>query len=76
MSEGNFSFEEKVKRLEEIVEKLENSELGIEESLKLFQEGMKLGKECKDFLKKLELKVNKILEIDDDGNLISESFDE
>ncbi|MGA1845798.1 exodeoxyribonuclease VII small subunit [Deferribacter abyssi] len=76
MSSEKYSFEKKMQRLEEIVNILENEELGIEESLKLFQEGMKIGKECKEFLKKLELKVNKILEVNEDGTLDSEPFDE
>ncbi|KAA0259159.1 exodeoxyribonuclease VII small subunit [Deferribacter autotrophicus] len=76
MSSEKNSFEKKMQRLEEIVNILENEELGIEESLQLFQEGMKIGKECKEFLKKLELKVNKILEVNEDGTLTSEPFDE
>ncbi|MBZ4644470.1 MAG: exodeoxyribonuclease small subunit [Deferribacteres bacterium] len=54
-------FEEKLKRLEEIAKKLESEEIGIEESLKLFQEGMALGKECKKILEDIELKVQKVV---------------
>jgi exodeoxyribonuclease VII small subunit len=57
----NEKFEEKMKSLESIVEKFENEELGIEESLQYFQEGMKLGKECKKILDSIELKVQKII---------------
>lgn len=57
----NEKFEEKMKRLENIVEKFEKEELGIEESLQYFQEGMKLGSECKKILDSIELKVQKIL---------------
>lgn len=59
MSEGNF--EKKIKKLEEIVEKLESGELDIEETLNLFQEGMKLGKECRKMLDDIEDKVSKVL---------------
>lgn len=55
------SFEKKVKDLEEIVEKLESGELEIEETLKLFQDGMKLGKDCRKMLDEIEDKVNKVL---------------
>ncbi|PLX68308.1 MAG: exodeoxyribonuclease VII small subunit [Denitrovibrio sp.] len=59
MSDGNF--EKKLKNLEEIVEKLESGEMDIEETLKLFQNGMKLGKDCRKMLDEIEDKVNKVL---------------
>ena len=61
----NEKFEEKMKKLEKIVEKFEKEELGIEESLKYFQEGMRLGSECKKILNNIELKVQKILKDED-----------
>ncbi|MBC7196652.1 MAG: exodeoxyribonuclease VII small subunit [Deferribacterales bacterium] len=71
----NNKFEAKLKRLEEIAEKLERQDIGIEESLSLFQEGMKLGKECKKILEEVELKVQKVVnEIDDE--IKTEPFDE
>ncbi|UOD34605.1 exodeoxyribonuclease VII small subunit [Deferribacteraceae bacterium V6Fe1] len=71
----NNKFEVKLKRLEEIAEKLERQDIGIEESLSLFQEGMKLGKECKKILEEIELKVQKVVnEIDDE--IQTEPFDE
>lgn len=54
-------FENKIKNLEEIVEKLESGELDIEQTLELFQEGMKLGKDCRKMLDEIENKVNKVL---------------
>ena len=51
------SFEKALKQLEEIVHKLESGELGLEESLKLFEEGVKLSRMCN---KKLELAERKI----------------
>jgi exodeoxyribonuclease VII small subunit len=59
MSENNF--EQQLKRLQEIAETLENKELSIDETLKLFEEGMQLSKECKKSLEKIELKVNEIV---------------
>ena len=52
------NFEDKLARLEEITNSLENSEIGLEDSLKLFEEGVKLSKECLAVLEKAELKVN------------------
>ncbi|MDH4128780.1 MAG: exodeoxyribonuclease VII small subunit [Spirochaetota bacterium] len=50
-------FEKAMDRLEEIVNLLESGELKLEESLKLFEEGMILGKDCQDKLSKAERKV-------------------
>lgn len=51
------SFEDKLARLEEITTSLENSEIGLEDSIQLFEEGVKLSKECLSVLEKAELKV-------------------
>lgn len=50
-------FESKLSRLEEITSLLENNEVGLEESITLFEEGVKLSKECLSILEKAELKV-------------------
>lgn len=70
------NFEKKLKRLEEIASKLENEEVGIEEALTLFQEGMKLGNECKKILNDIELKVQKVIKDLDGEKLETEPFDE
>ncbi len=70
------AFETKLKRLEEIVEKLENSELDIETTLALFQEGMQLGRESRRMLDEIEIKVNKVLSADSEGNIRTEPADE
>ena len=46
------NFEDKLARLEEITTSLENSEIGLEDSIKLFEEGVKLSKECLSFINK------------------------
>lgn len=48
------SYESSFKRLEEIMEKLENRQLGLEESLTLFQEGIDLYRQCREQLNKAE----------------------
>ncbi len=55
------SFEEALKRLEEVVEKLEGGDLPLEESLKLFQEGMDLVRHCQGLLKTAEAKVEMLV---------------
>lgn len=60
----NITFEEAMKRLEEIVAALENNQVSLEKSVDLFQEGIKLSKICNDKLNNIEDKVAKIL-VDD-----------
>jgi exodeoxyribonuclease VII small subunit len=68
-------FEKKLKRLEEIVEKLESGELDIETTLELFQEGMQLGRDSRKMLDEIEIKVNKVLNADNEGNVETETID-
>ncbi len=53
----NISYEAAVKRLEEIVVKLESGELTLEESIKLYEESSELSAYCSDLLNKAELKI-------------------
>jgi len=55
------SFEDSLKKLEEIVEKMESGDLKLEDSLKLFEEGMKLTKDCNLRLSEIEKKVKLLL---------------
>lgn len=55
------SFEQAMNRLEEIVRLLERGECGLDESLKLFEEGAKLAGQCNEMLDKAEQKVNLLL---------------
>ena len=55
------SFEQAMGRLEEIVGLLERGECGLDESLKLFEEGAKLAGQCEELLSNAEQKVNLLL---------------
>jgi exodeoxyribonuclease VII small subunit len=55
--EKNLSFEESLKRLEQIVKKLEGGEAPLDEALSLFEEGTGLVKSCDEMLNKAEQKV-------------------
>lgn len=59
MSEES-KFEEAINRLQEIVDKLENGKLDIEESLKYYEEGIKLSKLCSKKLEKVENKITEL----------------
>jgi exodeoxyribonuclease VII small subunit len=67
-------FEKKLKRLEEIVGTMEKGSLPLEESLKLFEEGVKLSKECHEQLSKAEQKVKLLLSVDEDGKAVTKDF--
>lgn len=54
---AELNYEEQMKRLEEIVEKLEDGTLGLDESLKLFEEGTKLAAVCNKVLNDAEQKI-------------------
>lgn len=57
----NFSFEESMKKLDSIVNNLENGNIDqIEEMLNMFEEGSILIKKCYEYLEKAELKVETI----------------
>ena len=60
------TYEEAIKRLEEIVSLLENNEIALEDSIALFQEGITLSKYCDEKLKNIQEKVAQIYE---DGEL-------
>ncbi|HNR03464.1 MAG TPA: exodeoxyribonuclease VII small subunit [Bacillota bacterium] len=57
----NFSFEQALKRLEEIVETLEAGNISLEESIKIYQEGIALSKLCSGKLEEAEGKVMAIM---------------
>jgi len=54
------NFEENLSRLEEISTLLEGEDLGLDESISLFEEGIKLSKSCITALKKAELKITEL----------------
>ena len=58
-------FESSLKELELIVEKLEDENIDLEDSVKSFEEGVNLVKECQKQLQNAELKIKKLL---DDGS--------
>ena len=60
------SFEDAMARLEAIVVQLEKGECGLDESLKLFEEGAKLAGQCEELLDQAEQKVNLLLANDEE----------
>ena len=61
------TFEASLNELERIVNQLEDGDLSLEESLKLFEEGVKLSRECQQRLAQAERRIEVLLK-DADGN--------
>ena len=61
------NFEKALEELESIVEDLESGDLSLENSLKSFEKGIKLARQCQDQLSQAELQVQKLIE--EDGEL-------
>jgi len=68
-------FESSLKALEEAVARLETGDLELEESLKIFEQGVKSAAHCRTALEKVELQVEMLLKLQD-GSLSREAFDE
>ena len=68
-------FETSLKRLEEVVKKLEGGELSLEDSLKAFEEGVKHAGFCARKLDEAEKRVELLLK-QKDGSFIREEFKE
>ena len=60
--EKSLDFEKSLAKLENIIEALEDGDLPLNESIKTFEEGVKLTKHCQELLTKAELKIQKLLE--------------
>ena len=75
MSNGNSrSFEASLEELERIVRELEQGELPLERSLELFEQGVKLSRECQDRLNQAERRIE-ILMRDSQGRSVARPFE-
>ena len=71
---SNIPFEEKLDKLKDIVEGLEDGETPLKESMNNYQESLNLIRECYAELEDAELKIEKIMK--KEGNIVSESLEE
>lgn len=61
---GGDRFEDQLANLEEIVGKLEDESVGLEEALELFEKGIELARSCRARLEEVEQRVTQLLETD------------
>lgn len=73
MNQENQTFEASMARLEQIVRAMERGDVALEESLKLFQEGTELVKNCQKLLDDAQLQIKKIMTAPD-GSPVEEEF--
>ena len=73
MAAKSNNFEKSIKELEEIVSKLEQGDATLDESLELFEKGIKLSKQCQKILDEAEKKVS-VLVADENGEMHTEEF--
>jgi exodeoxyribonuclease VII small subunit len=62
-------FEEQLTALETVVEKLERGELSLDESVALFEEGVRLSTACKKELDSAEGRIQALTEVEGDGEV-------
>lgn len=74
MSDKKKNFETSLNDLEKIVRKLEEGDLSLEESLKLFEDGVKLSRECQERLTNAERRIEVLLK-DANGDISLQSLD-
>jgi exodeoxyribonuclease VII small subunit len=72
---GTGSFESELERLTLVVERLENDDLRLEESLALFEEGVKLARSAKQRLDTAEKRVEELIRIDENGEPVTRELE-
>jgi exodeoxyribonuclease VII small subunit len=70
------TFEESLDSLKKIVSELEQGKLTLGESLERYESGVRSLRECYDQLQEAQRKIEKLVKIDENGNLITEPFDD
>ena len=75
-AEKDVSFEEALGKLEEIVQQLEDGQLGLTESLARYEEGIHYVKRCHQTLAAAEKKISLLTALDREGEAKLEAFDE
>ena len=76
MNQQNMTFEASMQRLEQIVRAMERGDVALDESLKLFQQGTELVKNCAKMLDEAELQVKKVMTAADGTPVLEEMSNE
>ncbi len=60
MAKKPLNFENSMERLEDIVRKLEDESIPLEDSIRLYEEGIKIGKKCRNILDQADRKIKQL----------------
>lgn len=71
-NDEEMNFEDSIQQLDKIASELESGKLNLEESIKMFEEGMKLSSKCSKFLEDAEKRITVL--VNDNGNIKEEDF--
>ncbi len=74
MKKSTMDFEKKLSRMEQIVSEMESSETTLEDSIKYFEEGIQLSRDCHKQLSDAEQKVKVLLNVNANGEAESKDF--
>jgi exodeoxyribonuclease VII small subunit len=75
-NEETGTFEEAMTRLEHIVAQLEGGKQSLEDSLRMFEEGIALGKRCREFLERADMRIRALVEAPGGTFVEGQPFDE
>ncbi|MCD6380203.1 exodeoxyribonuclease VII small subunit [bacterium] len=64
MAKKPLNFEDSMERLENIVRKLEDESIPLEDSIRLYEEGIKIGKKCKNILNQADQRIKQLSKTD------------
>lgn len=67
------NFEQAIEELEVIAQALESGKLSLDDSIRKFEDGMKLSKKCTDYLENAEKRINILIE--NKGEVVEENFE-
>jgi len=70
------TFEEALEQLEEIVRELEEGQIGLDEAMARYQQGVELLRQCFDLLERAERKISLLGGVDEEGRPIAQPFDD
>ena len=73
--DDDIPFEESMNQLAEIVDKLEEGEIPLHESVALFEQGMEIAKRSQAQLDRVEKKVEELLRVEEDGSPVTRPFE-
>ena len=76
MAKKQPTFEEALRQLETLAEQIERGEIGLEESIHKYEQGMKLVAQCRSILNRAEQRVQRLQPAAGDGSEVAPGQDE